>query len=398
MFKTFANGIDALNEQMTMLEKLNKLERNTGNLLFISAIPEHIKVDNVSAHEASDDNDTLVFSYGNFISPNTKFQWQNELAASSKIKKVVIVGAGIQTNHNYEVIQLDNSVKRFLEIASTKSNYIGVRGEHTANFLNDLGIKNVKIIGCPSMYNKDILERETSDYSQERKIGAISATLTGYYRDKIADLLLFGMKTNSWFIEQSEYSIAQLLESNHLNDFAKFITYYYSHSEILSTSLEKMLRDKTKMFFNITEWVNFLKTVKFHVGSRFHNTVACLRAGCPTLTLVFDSRTDELTKFYNLPCMEFSEYKENISLAKLINKSRMKISYSNIKLRAGEYLQFLYDNELKVKDDFATLVKSVKNKDSKIIPVKKAVELRCYNKSKTIEALPNISNCFEIWD
>ncbi|HEY6772902.1 MAG TPA: polysaccharide pyruvyl transferase family protein, partial [Oxalicibacterium sp.] len=48
--------------------------------------------------------------------------------------------------------RLSPNQKRNLALLSEKSKLIGVRGNYTAEILNRLGIKNVKVIGCPSYF------------------------------------------------------------------------------------------------------------------------------------------------------------------------------------------------------------------------------------------------------
>lgn len=74
----------------------------------------------------------------------------------SKIKKPILV-AGLGANslegfvpHFYKL--LDDEQVRFWRLLGEKCNSIGVRGYFTAEVLNDLGIKNVRVIGCPSYF------------------------------------------------------------------------------------------------------------------------------------------------------------------------------------------------------------------------------------------------------
>jgi hypothetical protein len=48
--------------------------------------------------------------------------------------------------------RLSHEQKRFLSVLSEKSKLVGVRGHYSVGILNELGIKNVKVVGCPSYF------------------------------------------------------------------------------------------------------------------------------------------------------------------------------------------------------------------------------------------------------
>ena len=68
---------------------------------------------------------------------------------------VTVLGVGLQAPIPYESganRAWDDSVKAFVRAVLDRSPSIGVRGEYTQDYLNQLGFKDVEVIGCPSMF------------------------------------------------------------------------------------------------------------------------------------------------------------------------------------------------------------------------------------------------------
>jgi len=51
-----------------------------------------------------------------------------------------------------EIMNLHPSIKRLLSLVCERSNYLGVRGNYTAEILSQNGFKNVIPVGCPSLF------------------------------------------------------------------------------------------------------------------------------------------------------------------------------------------------------------------------------------------------------
>lgn len=67
------------------------------------------------------------------------------------------------------------------------------------------------------------------------------------------------------------------------------------------------------MFFDIQQWEQYLinNEFGFGVGGRFHGNLMTMLQGIPSLWLVHDSRTSELTEVLKLPRLKMEEL-ENI--------------------------------------------------------------------------------------
>ncbi|NKC50232.1 polysaccharide pyruvyl transferase family protein [Ochrobactrum cytisi] len=64
---------------------------------------------------------------------------------------IIPLGIGVQAP-SYKKMSLHNGTIKALHVMADKCETMGVRGNYSAEVLNDLGIKNISVIGCPSFY------------------------------------------------------------------------------------------------------------------------------------------------------------------------------------------------------------------------------------------------------
>lgn len=137
---------------------------NSGNLIIGHAVQNHLGNlhDEIEFREdfnpqmVNEKYDALIIPAANYIREMFSVQAQIKLLEKIKIP-VICIGLGTQAASLSDKVKITPDLLRFLQILSTKSTTIGVRGFYTAELLNSLGIKNVDVIGCPSNFlNCDI--------------------------------------------------------------------------------------------------------------------------------------------------------------------------------------------------------------------------------------------------
>ena len=78
--------------------------------------------------------------------------WENAEQVLPKLKiPMLALGVGAQAPKEGK-LELSEQSKRIWKIIADKSASLGVRGTYTAEVLWDLGIKNVRIVGCPTAF------------------------------------------------------------------------------------------------------------------------------------------------------------------------------------------------------------------------------------------------------
>lgn len=77
--------------------------------------------------------------------------------------------------------RLSTEQKKFLATLSEKSKFIGVRGHYSAEILSKLGIKNVKVIGCPSYFENGPMRVVTKNHGMPGKSSQMRLFSTKIY-------------------------------------------------------------------------------------------------------------------------------------------------------------------------------------------------------------------------
>jgi len=321
---------------------LSRTVGNTGNMLFETALdsqlsPEVARISSLS--ELPQGADTLVLSMSNFISPVTDMGSFAEAIERRAIGRVVMVGCGAQA-HGFDIgeMELKPGTRRFIDLLSERSVSIGVRGTYTADMLNKLGVKNVKVIGCPSIYWP--ADRGWPDFRgpthDDRPRYGIHCTPTGKYRDAVRSLFAYGRRLGMYYLCQTEIAY---MEAEPNRDFR-----YYMRTQPLAADIHEWMLQRARIFYDLDEWIRFNSGLSFVLGSRFHGNVVTMLAGRPALNMVFDSRTREMIEHFSLPFIDFADFDERKPVQYYKDMADYSLFHAFYRRKLGEYADFLTEN------------------------------------------------------
>ena len=95
-----------------------------------------------------------VFLRGsNYI--HAEMDWENAEAVLPKLKiPVLAFGVGAQAPAKGK-LELSSSGRRIWQMIAERSTSLGVRGAYTSEVLWDIGIKNTRIVGCPTAFRNN---------------------------------------------------------------------------------------------------------------------------------------------------------------------------------------------------------------------------------------------------
>jgi len=290
---------------------------NSGNLLFSDAvhkllltertevISNGIKTDCSArrAQQINDEFDVFVVPLANAF----RLDFRTSLDRLSKLIEqltipVVVVGVGAQVGADYDTAMLrpmEASVKRFAAAVLDRSASIGVRGELTASYLENLGFADTEIVGCPSMFfYGDTLPapRHPVRITDESRI-AISLS-----PDAIDTGDIVGLARRAYERFPSLMYYAQNLVDAE-------VLYWGDTSQEsgdqpgfpLQLSHPLLSEDKVRVPVDPATWISELRSYDFAYGTRIHGNIAAVLAGTPSVVLVHDSRTLELSRYFGLP-------------------------------------------------------------------------------------------------
>ncbi len=265
----------------------------------------------------------FVFLRGsNYV--NQSMQWWNTIPVLKKLNLPVLgFGIGAQAPVKGK-LELSEETKTVLHMMADSTASIGVRGAYSAQVLWDIGIKNVRIIGCPTAFRRNdpnlqitlppldtvrdvgiTLRREVSStYAQD-----IKRYLT-FHRDLVKQMaarfdvvlmaqgeveekkLVFGTD------EQKEEAIAALKGNKTVAD-------WYFDDE-----MERLYRER--MFYSdvVADYESLVRAKDLVLGYRLHGNLMALSNGTPSVYFTYDSRTVEFAETYQIPSFDVFSNKE----------------------------------------------------------------------------------------
>ena len=310
---------------------------------------------------------------------------------------VVIFGLGAQVALGTDKMRLSHELKRFLQLLSERSAKISVRDVFTQRVLNDHGLHNVVVTGCPSNFiNKDPNLGKKLRESAEALAGGVSSwadlrvaiSELQHKRDQVevltSDLFVKLRDTPSFYILQEGPLLPMLLREFKQNvrlrawqklwrpQRQKFwqprwksigkAYHGYTPSGMSGPEAFNVMRSKALHFSDVEAWLDFARTCDFSFGMRIHGTMIPLQAGVPAVLLAHDVRTHGLAEVMKIPHLTPADY-----LAEFQHKPRQFLRYcaeslepydQNRSQLAEVMTDYLQSNGLTPKPELQALIKA----------------------------------------
>lgn len=331
--------------------QIARIAGNTGNVLFWDSLRQYFVYGmSIGDYEIPESARTLVLSMGNWISPHSDIGDLARAIEASRIEKIVVVGAGAQAQTSKETFSLRPGTRRFLDIAAERSMSIGVRGDFTAEILAKLGVHNVDVTGCPSVFM--INGNFRSKPADQALRLAVHTTWHGHYRDCIRELLVFGRDHDAILVEQSDPHVMRLIQSGDLNANVNFMSRFYSKNHTEGWSLLDWIQKRGAFYMNLDSWKEGMLNVDFALGSRFHANIVAALSGARGLLLTLDTGTEELAQYYNFPHIRFQDFDASTSIEHYFDIADPSMFIATLPLRKARMEAFLMKNGLTLTDSF----------------------------------------------
>lgn len=307
----------------------NLIGTNSGNLIFSTAAAKMLTTGSQSIHvdtfnPGPEDADRISDQYDHYVIPLANAfrpSFVNHLdRLSSCIEKlkipVTIFGVGAQAaseDAKDQVAPLAASVSRFCRAVLARSPSIGVRGEFTANFLNSLGFgpHEIQVIGCPSVFLTDGIARLPDAGPQLSPSSRISINLSPEVP---------GARAMAERHRQTYPALTYIAQN--LRDLRLFLDH-----EFETDAAERELAPirpgdplfngrQSALFLDPYPWISLMAQQHFSFGTRIHGNIAALLAGVPAFVIAHDTRTLELSRYFEIPHHDASG-KRDISTLKV---------------------------------------------------------------------------------
>jgi hypothetical protein len=331
-----------------------KIGFNSGNILFkvgsvvttcqdIHAF-DYIDITKSDINFINETYDYVLYSGANLINPKLKHVDYHKLSSAIKRLKIpyitLSIGAQADSYRCNLATKLPKKQIEYIKVISDACNTIGVRGNYTAEVLNLLGIKNVAIIGCPSIYSKglDVLNNSFNPTLEE-----VSCNFTPIKAHKYFNLrLLEEAHLKSYTVIKQSNALAQKLlffpDEIELKDFG--ILY--------KNIIDLYLQNKLRFFGSYKAWVKYFEHQTFCFGTRIHGNIAAVLGGTACNVIIHDSRTYELCEYLNLPYTKLSDISKHKGMIAnyLVDTTNMDSFITSFKDKLTDYIMFLETNSI----------------------------------------------------
>ncbi len=284
---------------------------NTGNMVYTKALQSILDLTTTSYNNAVDSKYTpshIITTDLIWINPNSNFDYLISQMNQFKEAIFVPISVGLQASKIGDDFKLNDGTLRVLNMIQERA-VIGCRGYYTADILQKNGIKNIEVIGCPSIYLKGKKGYEIKRCEKEtNEIRVVSNFRTFYGKLSIKEkhFLSYCADRNFDFVEQTKFNF----DLSHTEGDEKYFNY-----------VNRWMTKNSHTFFDVDQWTHYVSVHDFSFGSRFHGNVLALWNDIPALFLPIDSRMSELVEFFRLPHISMDEFDRDRSIKYYIEKA-----------------------------------------------------------------------------
>jgi hypothetical protein len=299
--------------------KYNFLRSNTGNFVFTNALVKITDSEWVKGKDFDKLQEmqpkSLITALLNVIHPD--FYYTKEVGYWNKLldllpdTKIVTLSMGFSDYYVKNLI--DPAFLKVLQRIEERA-VIGVRGDYSASVLERNGIKNVQIVGCPSLYYH--MDRDFKlDNPRKEKVENLNFTVDFFHAkgnpplENIINYVFNIYNKKQIHIDttlQHHFFTELILSKNNI-----------FHSAITNAPQNVMgdfKYETGRYFFDIDSWIDALKKDDFTFGTMLHGNIASVLAKTPAVFFLRDRRVRELCEFYKFPAIELGDFDEKMTI------------------------------------------------------------------------------------
>lgn len=335
--------------------------RNTGNLLIGNGMERQLRAERItpytstlSAEQINDSFDLIAIPAANFLHANFDFGHLADVLEGSTLP-VLLAGLGAQHPDNRSMpTAIPEGTWRFVRAAAERATSIGVRGDYTAELLHNNGIRNVRVVGCPSLYTSlkpatrirqpDVDGKFRVVVNGSRNVVSHSGNPEAATRAERA-LMRLAIEHAYPFVYQNETEEMEVVTRSSAFSERRALQTVANFHGVDPGSLEQHLLEHGKVFFDVDEWISWIADFDFSLGTRFHGNLAALLAGVPALILVHDSRTRELCNYAGIPHVAVEDIDE-VDARALYERCCFETYEQRYNITFWNYVDFLNENRV----------------------------------------------------
>jgi hypothetical protein len=317
---------------------------NTGNMIHAAAarrmISNYVEYErpgewtDADIEQLRSEHSHLVFVTANLIRlgvpgdhPSIKQLVAGLVPLAKNIEKaglpVVVFGLGTQAplNGPYEFTAAPETV-RLLKVISDHSCKIAVRGPFTAEACTKLGIKNVEVIGCQSMFWHRMPK---FDWTLSQPVLDEPDSVAFNFTDAPSEAKLINqaIARGHDFIGQQNDAEEDVRASKGeapvpgSTPYNWGIAFAFEKGLINRAAYEQWIKRQFYQFRQPEPWLAHMQRYRFSYGTRLHGNIAAMLAGVRAMWIVHDMRLQEVCDHFRLPTIDFEKVKDGVNLEAL---------------------------------------------------------------------------------
>ncbi len=243
-------------------------------------------------------------------------EWENAPSVLAKLKiPVIAFGIGAQAPSKGPLV-LNQATRRMLSLIAERSVSLGVRGAYTADVLWNLGIRNARIIACPTVFrNNDPglrIDLPPLDsirdvaYTLRREVDVTYAKDLRRYLDMQRETILdLAGRFNLDILAQGEVEEKAVLWGDPAQKAAA-IQQLRDHDWLRGVDDPLEALYSTNLFYSdsVAEFERKLRQKQLVLGYRLHGNLLGLANRVPSVYFTYDSRTAEFAETLQIPSFD----------------------------------------------------------------------------------------------
>ena len=337
---------------------------NTGDLLVYDATLRHLKATKVSQlgfaaaqdpqHWPEQQPDITIIRGSNYLMEGLEFGHVVPLLRHLT-GPVVACGVGAQAA-SYRRLSLSEGSVAFWRLVGEKSTSLGVRGAYSAEVLEAIGVRNLRIIGCPSVYLSGAPTRPIRPLLPlAARLGVtLNRHLQGEYAPSASLALLAqrrllaaaARRPGSRVYDQGEREemLLALGAAHRRAGLLREVLGFYGLQD--DPYAAHLLGHGLAAHTDVYHWAaDLAQNVDAVVGLRLLGNMMALQQGIPTIPIVYDTRTREMADLFDLPAVEL-HMAGALDLDALIEGADFTAFEAAYPRNFAEYRAFLDENRL----------------------------------------------------
>ena len=250
----------------------------------------------------------------NYLHP--AMDWENAPAVLAKLRiPVIAFGIGAQAPSKGPLV-LNEATRRVLALIADRSVSMGVRGAYTADVLWSLGIRNARIVGCPTVFRRndpnlriDLPPLESVRdvaYTLRREVDVTYAKDLHRYLDLQRDTILnLAGRFNLDLLAQGEVEEKNILWGNP-EQRGRAVAKLRAENWLRGPDdpLERLYDANLFYSDSVAEFERKVSRKHLVLGYRLHGNLLSLANRVPSIYFTYDSRTAEFAETLQIPSFD----------------------------------------------------------------------------------------------